>query len=281
MLKWRLAAIGVGIVIGLGAGSVRAGDGVIEINQTSVMASGGFPFYATSGSFVLTGNLTVPDAGKTAIVLGPGASLDLNGFTIAGPNLCSRPNTYDPSTMTCTAPGLGVGVSAGSGGLVSNGRITGMGRVGIAGGTVEASLRIENVQIDNNAQGGVDLYAGVLRNSSVNNNGGPGVFDCSCGASGSGTIVEGNVISFNKGDGVGVAALIAGNRISYNGGAGIKHTNAGGSRSRINDNFIYRNVGVGIDAFGSYAGNGLFANGTSGGSQVIGGMADAGGNSTN
>lgn len=280
-MRQQLVAMALGITVALAAGSARAVDGVIEINQASIAAGGGFPFYATSGSFRLTGNVTVPDANTTGIVLGVGASLDLNGFTIAGPNTCTRPSYYNASTMTCTASGNGVGVSASGGGLVSNGRVTGMGRVGISGGDIDAPLRIENVQIDNNAQGGVDLDNGILRASGITNNGGHGVFNCNCGGAGYSTIVEGNTISLNKGDGVGVGALIAGNRISYNGGAGIKHGNAGGTHSRINDNFIHRNIGVGIDAYGSYAGNSVYGNGTSSGSQVIGSMADAGGNSTN
>jgi hypothetical protein len=63
------------------------------------------------------------------------------------------------------------------------------------------------------------------------------------------------------------------------GGAGIKHVNAGGTHSRINDNFVTRNVGVAIDAYGSYSSNSIYDN--AGPNQVIGGVADAGGNSTN
>jgi parallel beta helix pectate lyase-like protein len=255
-------------------------DGVVGINQASITAAGGFPFSASSGAYRLTGNVTVPDGNTSAIGLGAGASLDLNGFTISGPAVCTSSSPYNPTTMTCTNSGSGTGIYAAGGGLIKNGRITGMGNVAISGGDLATPLQIENVQMDNNAQGGVNLYLGVVRNSAITNNGGPGVFDCYCGASGSENSVEGNVIAFNKGIGVNTGALILRNRISYNGGAGIEHGPNGGTHSRINDNFIYRNVGVGINAWGSYSNNSIYGN-LNNPTQVIGGMADAGGNSTN
>jgi len=50
------------------AASAGAVDGTIEINQAKVLAAGGFPYLiGTSGSYRLTGNLTVSSNGTDAI----------------------------------------------------------------------------------------------------------------------------------------------------------------------------------------------------------------------
>lgn len=64
-----------------------AADVVVEINQASVEASGGFPYVITTpGSYVLTGNLTVDDGDADGILIqtGDGVTLNLNGFVIEG-----------------------------------------------------------------------------------------------------------------------------------------------------------------------------------------------------
>lgn len=66
-----------------------ASDGRIEINQTSVQSAGGFPYTITaSGSYVLTGSLTVPAATDGIIIDTSEVILDLNGFSITGPATC-------------------------------------------------------------------------------------------------------------------------------------------------------------------------------------------------
>jgi hypothetical protein len=254
---------------------------VIEINQASIQAAGGFPFVASNGSFKLTSNLTVPD-GNTTAIQASNATIDLNGFVVSGPAVCTIAVSYDATSMTCTSSGPGVGVSAGANVRILNGRITGFGNKGI---TVNSSYfggaTIEDVIVDGNAQGGIDLYQGIVRDSQITGNGGHGITNCYCGAAGLNTIIENSVISFNKMAGINVGALIANNRIDYNGGAGVQHGNAGGTHSRINGNDFHRNKGVAIDAYGTYWGNEIFGNGTSGGNQVIGGMFDAGSNRIN
>ena len=71
--------------------TLQAADGVTEINQALIEASGGFPYEITQpGSYLLTGNLTVPDADTTAIrVEATDVTLDLNGFAIIGPVQCA------------------------------------------------------------------------------------------------------------------------------------------------------------------------------------------------
>ena len=58
-------------------------DGVVLINQSTVMTSGGFPYVISQpGSYKLYGNLVV-DAGKDGIeISASNAFLDLNGFDI-------------------------------------------------------------------------------------------------------------------------------------------------------------------------------------------------------
>ena len=75
-----------------------ATDGVLEINQAcAASATGCFPGDAAglpvtitqSGSYRLTGDLTVPNLNTTAIdVESDDVSIDLKGFAIRGPNQC-------------------------------------------------------------------------------------------------------------------------------------------------------------------------------------------------
>ena len=63
-----------------------ASQGVVEINQADVEAAQGFPYVITeSGSYVLTGNLTIDSSGRDAIlIMVDHVTLDLNGFVIQG-----------------------------------------------------------------------------------------------------------------------------------------------------------------------------------------------------
>lgn len=78
--------VALAIAVALTASSARAVDGVLEINQTIVMAAGGFPYSITQpGSYILTGNLAVSAAGTNAInVMTAPVTIDLNGFSISG-----------------------------------------------------------------------------------------------------------------------------------------------------------------------------------------------------
>jgi hypothetical protein len=85
----------------LGLASVgRAADGRVEVNQSAVLAAGGFPFRILSpGSYLLTGDLSVP-LGVTAIQIGANdVTLDLNGFAIRGPHACGSGGCSAGSTI--------------------------------------------------------------------------------------------------------------------------------------------------------------------------------------
>jgi hypothetical protein len=61
-------------------------DGVVLINQSTVMAAGGFPYTITQpGSYRLSGNLTAPVNSTAIQISSSNVSLDLNGFTISCP----------------------------------------------------------------------------------------------------------------------------------------------------------------------------------------------------
>src|SRR5438477_12305218 len=77
---------------------VYAVDGVVLINQNAALAGNvtpgdtpGFPVtISVSGSYKLSGNLTVPDANTSAIQISADyVTIDLNGFSIIGPTVCS------------------------------------------------------------------------------------------------------------------------------------------------------------------------------------------------
>src|SRR5690348_7192989 len=85
--------------------AASAADGVILIDQAAALAGSvtpgdapGFPVTLSQpGSYRLSGNLTVPDADTTAIqITADSVTLDLNGFTIAGPGGCTIRPTACP-----------------------------------------------------------------------------------------------------------------------------------------------------------------------------------------
>lgn len=59
-------------------------DGVTLINQSTVLASGGFPYKITeAGSYQLSGNLIPPAGTQAIVVLASNVVLDLNGFNVS------------------------------------------------------------------------------------------------------------------------------------------------------------------------------------------------------
>ena len=113
--------------------TAQAADGVIEINQAIVEANDGFPYVISEpGSYVLTGNLTVPDENTTAILVqADHVTVDLNGFAIIGPVQCAA----EDGSVSCSPDGTGIGVDAfesdSVGTVVRNGTVRGMGFTGV------------------------------------------------------------------------------------------------------------------------------------------------------
>ena len=64
--------------------SAFAVDGVTLINQSTVMAAGGFPYVISQpGSYRLSGNLVAPAVSDAIQIATPNVTLDLNGFSIS------------------------------------------------------------------------------------------------------------------------------------------------------------------------------------------------------
>lgn len=111
---------------------VFAADGQVLINQATVTASGGFPYtISQSGSYKLSGNLTLPSPNTTAIVVAADSvTIDLNGFSIIGP--CA--------TSAACASATGVGVSSATELLSSVGPVqSGFKNVAVMNGTIRGT----------------------------------------------------------------------------------------------------------------------------------------------
>jgi hypothetical protein len=123
-------------------------DGQVLINQSTVMAAGGFPYtISQSGSYKLSGNLVVP-AGSAAIQISASyVTLDLNGFTVIG-----SPGIFDLILATGSFKGITIRngtISAGSGPPLDT---------SLAVGTVLEDLSL----IQSNGGGGVLLGSSVI-----------------------------------------------------------------------------------------------------------------------
>lgn len=138
----------------------------VALNQTQAQAgdsalgdSPGFPItLAKSGHYKLTSNLVVP-AGVDGIVVNPGLNviIDLNGFQIVGPAVCSISSSCQASPGTA-----GIRVASEASHLsVRNGRIRGFSDSGLSGrsGTggdnelAVGDMNVEDVQLWNNRNG--------------------------------------------------------------------------------------------------------------------------------
>ncbi len=93
-------------------------QGYTEVNQAVVDASGGFPYsISTPGYYRLTGNLakTAADGSVAAVVISTSdVTLDLGGFEIEGPGICSRNASTGAVTCTGHVPGSGIQESGGN-----------------------------------------------------------------------------------------------------------------------------------------------------------------------
>ncbi len=227
------------------ASSLYAVDGVVLIDQSHAMAGNitpgdtpGFPVTLSQpGSYRLAGDLIVPDGNTTAIkIIADHVTLDLNGFSIIGPTIC----TSSPATCPPIAQGIGVQADNGfaadgpRGIRVFNGTVRGMGSTGIL--ITGAGALIERVTADSNGGGGF-LIAGSVIESTATRNGTFGIFA---------TIVRDSYVTDNHNDGIeldAIGGVATGNIASFNGGNGI--TDPNGS---VSNNTAVRNVSFGISA---------------------------------
>lgn len=72
------------LLVAIAPFSAFAVDGVVLINQSTVIAAGGFPYVINQpGSYKLSGNLVVPSGLNGIDIAASNVTLDLNGFNIS------------------------------------------------------------------------------------------------------------------------------------------------------------------------------------------------------
>lgn len=248
------------LTIGL-ASPALAVDGVIEINHARVLAGGVTPsdtagYPATldrSGSYRLTGNLSVPDANTTGIEIeSDDVTVDLNGFAIIGSVVCSG----EPVTSCSPSFGTGNGIYAYSQSQITvrNGFVRGMGASGIA--ISRSSTRIEGIHASHNAGTGISQYGigSTITGNIATKNGSKGI------SVGYATVAD-NVALYNGSDGMFVSSgSVHGNTSMRNGGNGIVAKNG----ITVNGNAFESNDGYGLyfltyvaNTTGGYANNSM------------------------
>ncbi|MCV2371339.1 right-handed parallel beta-helix repeat-containing protein [Roseateles oligotrophus] len=231
-LRFKTMLLLVGSTLGL-AGQALAVDGVVLIDQARANAGGvtpgdaaGFPVSINQpGSYRLASNLTVPDANTNAIEINaPNVTLDLNGFSILGPNQC---NVAPSGVVGCSLTGSGVGVKslptapiASSQISIKNGSIRGMGNAAIdLRSSASYGTRVQDINAIGNAFGiGVGTESAILRNV-VTTNRGFGIL------AGGGSLIADNVVATNGG--IGLWMLTNTNSIGY--ARNVVSTNGGGN----------------------------------------------------
>lgn len=221
------------------AGPALAVDGVLEINQACASQgcftgdAAGLPVEITQpGSYRLTGTLVTLDPNQTLIVINSDrVTLDLNGFSLRGPNFC-----VNPTTEQCSNPGTGIGIQATALSnhiTIKNGHIERMGSDGvqlIAGPGQIYGLNIEHCG-DDGIQAGfaVNIYDNTLRRNGAN-----GILLATSGN------IHDNLVELNGSAGVraeteieAAAFLLVNNVIVRNAGFGLALGSAVGYRSNV------------------------------------------------
>lgn len=154
VLSWAIPAL-------LFCGAATAGDGRLEINQACAEGDGcflgddpGFPVQlVASGSYVLTSDLTPPadTAGLFLPVNADDSTIDLNGFTLKGPETC------DGTPVTsCTGSSTAHGIDGTfrDGVTVRNGTVRGMSGHGVQ---LDRQALIHNVRVIENGADGLSV----------------------------------------------------------------------------------------------------------------------------
>ena len=228
MLKLWLLSIALAALLLLPF-SAQAVDGVIEINQARVVAAGGFPFVISqSGSYRLTGNLTVSATGSDGIeIAADNVTIDLNGFTITGPSEGS---------------GRGIFSSDHTNVEIKNGTIRDFGYSGLYASRLASGYhRVINVRAVGNRYGiAVEGNAHLVRDCTASRNSSVGIY------SGDGASIINNT-SFDNGHSgisVGDGSTVTNNTSMRNAINGIKT----GDGSTITNNTVAYNVRSGISA---------------------------------
>jgi hypothetical protein len=209
-------------------------DGVVLIHQgTSVNGlpgcpHAGFPILIChSGSYRLAANLDVAAVNTDAIdITTDNVTLDLNGFTISGPSVCTGP------PVQCTNVGTSKGIlSQFRGTTVRNGTVRGFGTGLILGSMAVA----DSVRAESNSDvnfGGILVGDGLVIHCTANLNAGSGILG--------GSVVSFNSATANGAFGIFGGATVSNNTVSFNGLDGIHDA------FTMLFNTSWSNVGAGI-----------------------------------
>ncbi|HLG95160.1 MAG TPA: hypothetical protein VKX49_02480 [Bryobacteraceae bacterium] len=193
-----------------------AADGVVLINQSTVLAAGGFPYEISQpGSYRLSGNLVVVPAGVDGIkILANDVTFDLNGFSITGPVTC----TGAGATLGCTGlVGSPVGILGGAQDvIVRNGSVVGFD----TGVSMNGSGLVEEINARSNALVGIAVVNSVARRNNASRNG-TGIL------AGASSVTE-NVANFNLLNGLQTSSggVYGSNTFWGNGGAPVVNSSS-------------------------------------------------------
>jgi hypothetical protein len=238
--------------------NATAVDGVVLIDQARAMAGNvtpgdapGFPVTITlTGSYKLSGNLTVPDGNTTAIdIRSSFVTIDLNGFSIIGPVDCS-------GGFPCAGKGNGTG-----GGILA-------GNPAIAS-RILFNITIRNGTIQGMGWSGIDMFGDsfLVENMNLRSNGADGLRARRGGFSSGqeGAIVRHVNAHLNGGTGIDVeAGVVSENTASRNSASGIYL-----SRGTLRQNAAFFNwIGLHLGGPVGFAGNTTYDNTTN----VVGGI---------
>jgi len=245
----------------------HATDGVVLINQASVLSSGGFPYKITQpGSYRLSGNLVVTGSTDAIDIAASNVTLDLNGFAILGPNVF-----YPPCTTACT--GIADNGSAPAAVTVRNGSLSGWTwgvTLGTCTGCSVQQLIVYNVchagiSVGNNGVVSGNVLTGYVGSNICGPTEGSGI------GAGSNSLIVGNTVQrFGPGMsqelGIAVPGIAAGENSTY-----IGNTVSGNLGNGINvyynstlvGNTVSSNGYVGIHVFcpSNFVGNTVVGNG--------------------
>ncbi|RLA18672.1 MAG: hypothetical protein DRQ56_07030 [Gammaproteobacteria bacterium] len=195
--------------------TVAGDEGRIEISSVAATVGGitsgdapGYPVQLTAaGSYVLTSNLLVPADTTGILITADDVSLDLNGFGIIGPVIC----TGVLPAITCPA-GAGQGISSGNTGVVvSAGIVSGFADGGIVLGD---SASVHDILTRRNSRVGIQVSErGHVQRVRAIENDGDGI------VAGHDSVVTANNITGNSGVGtvLGAGAGSSRNVINQNG----------------------------------------------------------------
>jgi hypothetical protein len=198
----------------------KAGDGVLEINQTCAVQTGCFPGDAP-GSYRVTSNLAITRPTVTAIEVGANdVTIDMNGFAIRGPVSC----VGTPPQCTASGAGKGVFVNGGNRFAIHNGIISGMGSHGVE--ILGWESIVERLRLIGNAGDCIKAGQGALvRINTMRLCGGNGI------RAFSGSRIEGNHVAFVGSFGINLADQLSGfigNVLRENNGGGPAPQTFGG-----------------------------------------------------